>query len=78
VEAGDDRALGSNFNTAVWEAVQSDIGLAEDPTLQVDLATFFEDLDELARLQLHLIDFTAGVGSTLGGGSKLTRDSYSY
>jgi hypothetical protein len=51
------------LNVAVWEAVQSDaVTLLDDPTLQVSLATFFEDLGEMSRLQQHLIDVMVGLG----------------
>jgi len=57
-----------SFNAAVWEAVQTDaVTLLADPELQVLLATFFEDLREMSRLQRHLIDVMVGVGASIGG-----------
>jgi len=66
--------LSVSFNAAVWEAVRPDVvSLLDDPGLQVLLATFFEDLGEMSRLQQHLIDVTVGVGASVGG-SKDVRD----
>lgn len=57
-----------NLNSAVWEAVRIDaVRLLHDPQLQVRLATYFEDLGELARLQIHLINTLTGIEASLGG-----------
>jgi hypothetical protein len=62
------------LNAAVWDAVSPTIvGLVKDPKLQVDLATYFEDLSEMSRLQRHLIELTVGVAAALEG-SKTVRD----
>jgi hypothetical protein len=60
------------LNAAVWDAVRPDIvGLGKDPKLQVDLATYFEDLSEMSRLQRHLIESTVGVTAALEGSDKI-------
>ncbi len=66
--------LDIGVNVSVWEAVHPDIvSLIDDPKLQVDLATYFEDLQEIARLQRHLLDVVAGIGASMSG-SETIRD----
>lgn len=64
--------LDVSFNVAVWEAVRPDVvRLIDDPDLQVRLATYFEDLGEMTRIQLHLIDTTVGVAASISGSDEV-------
>jgi hypothetical protein len=56
----------------VWDAVRTDaVRLLDDPKLHVGLATYFEDLAEVARLQRELIDTKIGLGSTFTNAEKI-------
>lgn len=63
------------LDISAWDAVKDDITLhLHDPDLKKRIAYHFSRLTTMAKLNSMYLDFSAGIGSTLGGVEK-TRES---